>query len=93
MSARFINFAIYFEYNNMATISLLERLDGIEGRFDEVGTLITDPNVISDQKRYVKLTKEYHDLEMIMAPIELHDLIYIEEIDEGIVITSNNYKI
>ena len=34
----------------------------------------------------------YHDLEMIMAPIELHALIYIEEIDEGIVITSNNYK-
>lgn len=34
----------------------------------------------------------YHDLKMIMAPIELHDLIYIEEIDEGIVITSNNYK-
>lgn len=34
----------------------------------------------------------YHDLEMVMAPIELHDLIYIEEIDEGIVITSNNYK-
>lgn len=34
----------------------------------------------------------YHDLEMIMAPIELHDLIYIEEIEEGIIITSNNYK-
>jgi len=34
----------------------------------------------------------YHDLEMVMAPIELHDLIYIEEIDEGIEITSNSYK-
>lgn len=34
----------------------------------------------------------YHDLEMVMAPIELHDLIYIEEIDKGIEITSNNYK-
>lgn len=34
----------------------------------------------------------YHDLEMVMAPIELHDLIYIEEIDKGIVITSNSYK-
>ena len=50
----------------MAATSLLERLDGIEGRFEEVGTLITDPNVISDQKRYVKLTKEYHDLELIV---------------------------
>ena len=48
----------------MAAISLLERLDGIEGRFEEVGTLITDPSVIADQKRYVKLTKEYHDLEL-----------------------------
>ena len=26
----------------------------------------------------------YHDLEMIMAPITLHDLIYINVIDEGI---------
>ena len=50
----------------MAAISLLERLDGIEGRFEEVGTLITDPSVIADQKRYVKLTKEYHDLELIV---------------------------
>ena len=50
----------------MAAISLLERLDGIEGRFEEVGTLITDPTVIADQKRYVKLTKEYHDLELIV---------------------------
>lgn len=50
----------------MTTTPLLERLDGIDGRFEEVGTLITDPNVIADQKRYVKLTKEYHDLELIV---------------------------
>ena len=35
-------------------------------RFEEVSTLITDPNVIADQKRYVKLTKEYKDLNDIM---------------------------
>lgn len=34
----------------------------------------------------------YHDLEMIMAPISLHDLIYIDRIDKGIEITSNNYR-
>lgn len=50
----------------MANNSLLQRLEGLDGRFEEVGTLITDPNVISDQKRYVKLTKEYHDLELIV---------------------------
>ncbi len=32
----------------------------------------------------------YHELEMIMAPITLHDLIYINTIDEGIEIESNS---
>ena len=39
--------------------SLLDKLDGLVSRFEEVSTLITDPSVIADQKRYVKLTKEY----------------------------------
>lgn len=50
----------------MADTSLLNRLNGLEDRFQEISTLITDPDVISDQKRYVKLTKEYHDLEKII---------------------------
>jgi len=51
----------------MADNSLLSRLEGIESRFEEVGTLITDPAVIADMKRYVKLTKEYRDLERLTA--------------------------
>jgi len=47
--------------------TLLSRLDGLSGRFEEVSTLITDPAVISDMKRFVKLNKEYHDLEKIVA--------------------------
>ncbi len=46
--------------------SILQKLDGLESRYEEVSTLITDPNVISDQQRFVKLTKEYKDLEDIM---------------------------
>lgn len=46
----------------MAENTLLERLDGIEARFQEVSTLLADPNVIADQKRYVTLTKEYKGL-------------------------------
>ncbi|MBP5380737.1 MAG: peptide chain release factor 1 [Bacteroidaceae bacterium] len=46
--------------------SLLDKLEGLVTRYEEVSTLITDPNVISDQKRYVKLTKEYKDLGKIM---------------------------
>ena len=46
--------------------SLLDKLDGLVSRFEEVSTLITDPSVIADQKRYVKLTKEYKDLGKIV---------------------------
>ncbi len=51
----------------MADNTLLSRLDGIESRFEEVSTLITDPSVIADMKRYVRLTKEYKDLEKLTA--------------------------
>ena len=47
--------------------TLLEKLEGLVSRFEEVSTLITDPNVIADQKRYVKLTKEYKELGDLMA--------------------------
>ncbi len=51
----------------MADNSLLSRLDGIDARFEEVSTLITDPAVIADMKRYVRLTKEYKELEKLLA--------------------------
>lgn len=47
--------------------SLLEKLDGLTARFEEVSTLITDPAVIADQSRYVRLTKEYKELEDLLA--------------------------
>jgi len=50
----------------MENNSLLDKLEGLVARYEEVSTLITDPNVISDQRRYVKLTKEYKDLGKIM---------------------------
>ncbi len=46
--------------------SLLEKLEGLQARFEEVSTLIADPNVIADQQRYVRLTKEYKELEDLM---------------------------
>lgn len=48
------------------TNSLLSKLNDLKARFEEVGTLITDPSVIGDQKRYVRLTKEYKDLQDLM---------------------------
>ena len=51
----------------MSDNSLLQRLDGIESRFEEISTLITDPSVIGDMKRYVRLTKEYKELEKLVG--------------------------
>ncbi len=51
----------------MSDNSLLDKLQHLVTRFEEVGTLITDPAVISDMDRYVKLNKEYSELEKIVA--------------------------
>ena len=45
---------------------LLKKLEAIEYRFTEVGTLIVDPDIISDMDRYVKLNKEYKELEEVV---------------------------
>ena len=50
----------------MSENSLLEKLQHLVTRFEEVGTLITDPEVIADMDRYVKLNKEYSDLQKIV---------------------------
>lgn len=42
---------------------LLQKLEAIHVRFIEVGKQIVDPDIIADMKRYVKLNKEYKDLE------------------------------
>lgn len=46
--------------------SILEKLEALESRYEEVATLITDPEVIGDQDRYVRLTREYKELSDIM---------------------------
>jgi peptide chain release factor 1 len=45
---------------------LIEKLQAINQRFEEVGELITNPEIISDMKRYIQLNKEYKDLEPII---------------------------
>ncbi len=45
---------------------MIDKLNVIKQRFDEVSDLIIQPDIISDQKRYVELTKEYKDLKDLM---------------------------
>ena len=46
--------------------NILEKLNGLESRYEEISTLITDPEVIANQERFVKLTREYKELGDIM---------------------------
>ena len=45
---------------------MIDKLNIVKQRFDEVSDLIIQPKVISDQKRYIQLTKEYKDLKVLM---------------------------
>lgn len=61
---------------------LLIRLDDLAVRFEEVTILITDPNVISDQHRFVRFTKEYKELEDIMK-VRTEYIQHLSNIEEG----------
>ncbi len=51
---------------------MLEKLNIVKQRFDEVNDLIIQPEVISDQKRYIQLNKEYKDLSLLMKKREAY---------------------
>ena len=57
---------------------MLDKLNIVKQRFDEVSDLIIQPDIIADQKRYVKLNKEYKDLKVLS-----------EKRDEYITLTNN----
>jgi peptide chain release factor 1 len=45
---------------------LLEKLQAIHARYEEVGSLIADPDIVNDMKRYIQFNKEFKDLQPIV---------------------------
>ncbi len=45
---------------------ILEKLAGVEQKFKEIEQQLSDPEIISDQKKFVKLNREYHDLQPVI---------------------------
>ena len=45
---------------------MLDKLNIVKQRFDEVADLIIQPDIIADQKKYVTLNKEYKDLKVLV---------------------------
>ena len=55
----------YCKFAVLADGDMLDKLNIVKQRFDEVSDLIIQPDIISDQQRYVKLNKEYKDLKVL----------------------------
>ncbi|NER15769.1 peptide chain release factor 1 [Spongiivirga citrea] len=51
---------------------MLEKLQIVKQRFDEVSDLIIQPDIISNQKKYVQLNKEYKDLKALVDKREIY---------------------
>jgi peptide chain release factor 1 len=51
---------------------MLDKLNIIKQRYDEIGDLIIQPDVIADQKRYVQLNKEYTSLKALVEKREVY---------------------
>ena len=61
---------------------MLEKIEIIKQRFDEVSDLIIQPDIISDQKRYIKISKEYKDLKKILDRGQLYKT-FMSNIEEA----------
>ncbi|MFN4285232.1 MAG: peptide chain release factor 1 [Lacibacter sp.] len=45
---------------------MLEKLEAIQARFEEIGIALTNPEIVSDNKKFSQLSKEYRSLEKIV---------------------------
>ena len=45
---------------------IVDKLEGVNNRFEDIGRQISDPSVMSDMKKYVRLSKEYKELTPII---------------------------
>ena len=53
---------------------MLEKLDLIKDRFNEVSELISRPEIVSDRKKYIDLSKEYKELNKIIEKFKIYEV-------------------
>jgi peptide chain release factor 1 len=51
---------------------MLDKLEAIKAKFDQVGVALTNPEIINNQKEFGKYSKEYKSLEKIVQPYEAY---------------------
>ena len=68
---------------------MIDKLNIVEQRYNEVSDLIIQPDIISDQKKYIKLNKEYKDLSFFVEKIKAYKLL-LSSINEADIIDSDD---
>ena len=63
-------------------MDMIDKLEEIKHRFEEVGQLIVQPDAMSDMSKYSKLSKEYKDLEKIVEKYDKYMMV-LENIDSS----------
>lgn len=66
---------------------MIQKLEEIKHRFEEIGQLLMQPDLVKDQKKFTQLSKEYRDLEKIVVKYKafqtvLNDLKHAKEVLE-----------
>tara|TARA_B100001287_G_scaffold211238_1_gene180116 strand:+ start:1408 stop:2484 length:1077 start_codon:yes stop_codon:yes gene_type:complete len=63
---------------------MLEKIQIIKQRFDEISDLIIQPEIISDQKKYIKINKDYKDLKKILDTAQIYETLVsnVQEAEE-----------
>lgn len=77
-----LNVQIYCKFAQNVSTIMLDKLNIVKQRFDEVSDLIIQPDIISDQKRYVSLNKEYKDLKSLVDKRDIY-IEYTNNIEEA----------
>lgn len=67
---------------------MIDKLEAIKGRFEQVGLSLTNPEVVANGKEFSRLSKEYKQLENIVKPFEaykkvLDDVAFSKELLSG----------
>ena len=59
---------------------MLDKLDAIKGKFDNLGVSLTNPEIVSNNKRFTAISKEYRGLEKIVQARDAY-VNLLEDID------------
>ena len=67
---------------------MLDKLDGIKARFDQLGVALTNPEIVSDNKKFSALSKEYRSVEKIVQASNaytklIEDIAFNKEVLDG----------